>query len=165
MAETDDMLGVAKARAEELAAPGLSPRPRRKVAVLACMDTRIDLFPMLGLAHGDAHLIRNAGGLVTHDAIRSLSASQRLLGTTEIIVIMHDDCGLQGTSDEEFAEALAADGARPPWQLGAFDDTEVKLREGLTTLRSSLELPSRQHIRGFIFNPDTGTLREVHTDH
>src|SRR6476620_7713731 len=102
------MLAVAAAHAEELKAAGLTPRPRRKVAVLACMDTRIDLFPMLGLERGDAHIIRNAGGLVTDDAIRSLSASQRLLGTEEIVVVMHDDCGLHGASEDEFTEALAA---------------------------------------------------------
>src|SRR3712207_8604553 len=90
MANADDMLEVAASRADVLAAPGLSPQPRRKVAVLACMDTRIDLFPMLGLERGDAHIIRNAGGLVTDDAIRSLSASQRLLGTEEVVVVMQD---------------------------------------------------------------------------
>ena len=107
MANADDMLETAATRAEELAAPGLDPRPRRRVAVLACMDTRIDLFPMLGLERGDAHIIRNAGGLVTDDAIRSLAASQRLLGTDEIVVVMHDGCGLHGASEDEFGQALA----------------------------------------------------------
>ena len=100
MPHADDMLRAAGARAEQLAAPGLSPRPRQRVAVLACMDTRIDLFPMLGLERGDAHIIRNAGGLATDDAIRSLSISQRLLGTEEIVVVMHDGCGLHGASEE-----------------------------------------------------------------
>src|SRR5215210_7305849 len=134
MPNADEMLAVAASRTEELAAPGLSPRPRRKVAVLACMDTRIDLFPMLGLQRGDAHIIRNAGGLVTDDAIRSLSASQRLLGTEEIVVVMHDGCGLHGASEDEFAQALAADGARPTWRLGAFDDVEAALLDGLARL-------------------------------
>src|SRR5580693_5585214 len=120
MTSADDMLAVAASRAQELAASGLSPKPRRKVAVLACMDTRIDLFPMLGLQRGDAHVIRNAGGLVTDDAIRSLSVSQRKLGTEEIVVVMHDGCGLRGASEDEFAQALAADGALPTWRLGAF---------------------------------------------
>src|ERR687883_1363079 len=154
------MLAAAAARADELAAPGLSPRPRRKVAVLACMDTRIDLFPMLGLQRGDAHIIRNAGGLVTDDAIRSLSASQRLLGTEEIVVLMHDGCGLHGASEDEFARALAADGVLPTWRLGAFADVEATLRDSLTRLRSSPELPHRDHVRGFVFNPEDGTLRE-----
>ncbi|MDX6639801.1 MAG: carbonic anhydrase [Solirubrobacteraceae bacterium] len=161
MANADDMLAVAAARAPELAAPGLDPRPRRRVAVLACMDTRIDLFPMLGLRRGDAHIIRNAGGLVTDDAIRSLSVSQRLLGTDEIVVVMHEGCGLHGASEDGFAQALAADGVLPSWRLGAFDDVEATLRHSLLRLRSSPELTARDHIRGFIFDPEDGTLREV----
>jgi len=160
MPNGEEMLAVAAARAGELAAPGLSPRPRRKVAVLACMDTRIDLFPMLGLERGDAHIIRNAGGLVTDDAVRSLSASQRLLGTEEVVVVMHDGCGLHGASEDEFAEALAADGVLPTWRLGAFEEVEAALRNGLARLRASRELPNREHIRGFVFDPETGTLRE-----
>src|SRR4051812_32024881 len=155
------MLAVAASRAGELAAPGLSPRPRRQVAVLACMDTRIDLFPMLGLERGDAHIIRNAGGLVTEDAIRSLSASQRLLGTDEIVVVMHEGCGLHGASEDEFRQLLAADGVLPAWRLGAFEDVETTLRHSLSRLRSSPELPARDHIRGFVFDPETGLLREV----
>jgi carbonic anhydrase len=161
MPNADDMLAVAATRADELAARGLDPRPRRKVAVLACMDTRIELFPMLGLERGDAHIIRNAGGLVTDDAIRSLSASQRLLGTEEVVVLMHDGCGLHGASEDQFAESLANDGALPTWRLGAFDDVEATLRRGLARLRSSPELPARDHIRGLVFNPETGALREV----
>jgi carbonic anhydrase len=155
------MLEAAARHAEQLAAPGLSPRPRRSVAILACMDTRIDLFPMLGLARGDAHIIRNAGGLATDDAIRSLSISQRLLGTEEVVVVMHDGCGLHGASEDEFAQALAADGALPHWRLGAFDDVEVTLRHSLERLRSSRELPAREQIRGFVFDPENGTLREI----
>lgn len=161
MPNADEMLSVAAARAEELAAPGLSPRPRRKVAVLACMDTRIDLFSMLGLERGDAHIIRNAGGLVTGDAIRSLSVSQRLLGTEEIVVVMHEGCGLHGASEDEFAQALAADGVLPTWRLGAFRDVEATLSQSLRRLRASPELPARERIRGFIFDPETGALREV----
>jgi carbonic anhydrase len=161
MANGDHMLGVAASRAQELAAPGLSPKPRRKVAVLSCMDTRIDLFPMLGIDRGDAHIIRNAGGLVTDDVIRSLSASQRLLGTEEIVVVMHEDCGLHGASEDEFAQALAADGVLPSWRLGAFGDVEETLRGSLRRLRTTPELPARDHIRGFVFDPETGELREV----
>ncbi len=155
------MLAVAAARAQELAAPGLSPRPRRRVAVLACMDTRIDLFPMLGLERGDAHIIRNAGGLATDDAIRSLSASQRLLGTQEIVVVMHEGCGLHGASEDDFAQALAADGVLPTWRLGAFGNVELALQNSLARLRASRELPSREHIRGFVFDPESGALREL----
>jgi carbonic anhydrase len=161
MPNADDMLEVAASRADELAAPGLSPRPRRKVAVLSCMDTRIDLFPMLGLERGDAHIIRNAGGLVTDDALRSLSASQRLLGTEEVVVVMHEGCGLHGASEDDYAKALAADGVLPTWRLGAFGDVDSTLRDSLKRLRSSPELPSRDQIRGFVFDPETGALREV----
>jgi carbonic anhydrase len=161
MPNADDMLRAAHSRAEELAAPGLDPRPRRKVAVVACMDTRIDLFPMLGIERGDAHIIRNAGGLVTDDALRSLSASQRLLGTEEVVVVMHDGCGLHGASEDEFAESLANDGVLPNWRLGAFDDVESTLRHSLARLRTAAELPARDYVRGFVFNPETGALREV----
>jgi carbonic anhydrase len=157
----DEMLKAAATRAAELAAPGLSPRPRRKVAVLSCMDTRIDLFPMLGLERGDAHIIRNAGGLVTDDAIRSLSASQRLLGTEEIVVVMHEGCGLHRASEDDYRQMLAADGVLPDWRLGAFDDLESTLSHSLARLRSAPELPHRDHIRGFVFDPEDGSLREV----
>lgn len=157
----DDMLAVAASRAEALAAPGLSARPRRRVAILSCMDTRIDLYPMLGLRRGDAHIIRNAGGLATGDAIRSLSISQRLLGTTEIIVIMHHGCGLRGASEDDFVQQLAADGAFPDWRLGAFDDIEATLRKSLARLRASPELTARDNVRGFVFDPETGSLRDV----
>ena len=109
------------------------------------MDTRIDLFPMLGLERGDAHIIRNAGGLVTGDAIRSLSASQRLLGTEEVVVVMHEGCGLHGG----------------PEDLGGFDDLDATLRDGIGRLRASRELAAHDHIRGFVFDPETGALREV----
>ena len=161
MANADDMLATAASRAPDLAAPNLSPRPNRRVAVLACMDTRIDLFPMLGIQRGDAHIIRNAGGLVTDDALRSLSASQRLLGTEEIVVVMHHGCGLHGASEDEFRQALAADGVLPTWRLGTFDDVEATLRHSLARLRSAPELVAHDQIRGFIFDPEDGTLREV----
>ncbi len=161
MSNTDDMLALAAAKVQELAAPGLSPRPRRKVAVLACMDTRIDLFPMLGIARGDAHIIRNAGGLASDDAIRSLSISQRLLGTEEVLVVMHEGCGLCGASEDDFTHALAADGALPNWRIGAFQDVRATLRQGLARLRSSPELSARDRIRGLIFDPESGTLVDV----
>jgi carbonic anhydrase len=157
----DRMLADASAKAAELAAAGLGPRPRRALAVLACMDTRIDLFPMLGIARGDAHIIRNAGGLATDDAIRSLSISQRLLGTREVLVVMHEGCGLRGASEDDFTAALAADRAMPDWRIGAFVDVEATLRLGLARLRSSPELPHRDLVRGLIFDPEDGTLRDV----
>ena len=161
MPHADDMLAAAEGRADDLAAPGLSPRPRRKVAVLSCMDTRIDLYAMLGLERGDAHIVRNAGGLVTDDALRSLAISQRLLGTEEIVVVMHDGCGLHGASEDAFRQQLVADGVLPDWRLGAFDDIEDTLRHSLERLRSAPELIAREHLRGFVFDPESGTLREV----
>jgi carbonic anhydrase len=138
----------------------IGPRPRRRLAVLTCMDARIDPLALFGLRLGDAHVVRNAGGLVTPDAIRSLAASQRLLETNEIAVVMHDGCGLHGASDADFADTLAADGATPDWRLGAFADLEQTLRDGVERLRSSPELPYRKSIRGFVFDPETGRVRE-----
>jgi carbonic anhydrase len=155
------MLSVAAERQDELAVPELDSRPRRRVAVLACMDTRIDLYRLLGLERGEAHILRNAGGLVTDDAIRSLSASQRLLGTEEVVVVMHERCGLLGASEDEFARLLAADGVLPGWRLGGFDDLEATLRAGLGRLRAAAELPVRDRVRGFIFDPRSGSLRDV----
>jgi carbonic anhydrase len=157
----DEMLEAAASRTDRLAVPGMSSRPRRKVAVLACMDVRLDLYTMLGIERGDAHILRNAGGLVTDDALRSLAASQRLLGTEEVVVVMHEHCGMNGGSDDEFARELEADGARPGWRLGAFEDLDATLRDGLERLRSAPELPHRDAIRGFVFDPEAGTLREV----
>jgi carbonic anhydrase len=150
----------AAARADALAVGDMSSRPRRAVAVLSCMDTRIDLYALLGIERGDAHIVRNAGGLASEDAIRSLSASQRLLGTEEVIVVMHDKCGLRGASEDEWGRTLAEDGARPSWRLGAFEDVEAALRDGLARLRSAPELVHRERIRGFVFDPETGALRE-----
>ena len=161
MPNADDMLRTAATRADDLAAPGLNPRPRRKVAVLSCMDTRIDLFPMLGIERGDAHIIRNAGGLATDDAIRSLSISQRLLGTEEVVVVMHEGCGLHRASEDDYRRMLAADGVQPSWRLGAFDDVDATLRGSLQRLRTSPELVARDQVRGFVFDPETGGLREV----
>lgn len=155
------MLQQAASRAPALAVPGLSPRPQRRVAVLTCMDTRLDPLRMLGLSRGEAHIVRNAGGLVTDDAIRSLSISQRLLGTDQIVVVMHENCGLYRASEDEFAKALAADGVLPTWRLGAFEELDSTLRLGLQRLRSSPELIAHDQIRGFVFDPESGGLREV----
>jgi carbonic anhydrase len=125
------------------------------------MDTRLDPLTMLDLRRGEAHIIRNAGGLVTDDVIRSLSASQRLLGTEEVVVVMHENCGLHGASEDEYAKQLSDDGVLPHWRLGAFEDVEDTVRHSLARLRASLELPHRDHIRGFVFDPEDGSLREV----
>ncbi len=158
----DQILAAAAERASALAVPSLDSAPQRKVAVLTCMDTRIDPLAMLDLSVGEAHSIRNAGGLATEDAIRSLAASQRLLGTEEILLIMHERCGMCGASEDAFTALLARDGAAPSWRLGAFDDVQDALARGLAKLRASPELTHRDAIRGLIFDPTTGTLREPH---
>ena len=124
------------------------PHPRRKLAVLTCMDVRIEPLSLLGLELGDAHVIRNAGGLVTDDAIRSLSASQSMLDTEEIVLVMHEDCGMQGA----------------PSELGGFTDLEATLGAALRRLRTSPELKARDRIRGCVFDPETGELRELGAD-
>jgi carbonic anhydrase len=142
---------------------GLLPvRPSRHTAIVACMDSRMDVFGLLGMANGEAHVIRNAGGVVTDDMIRSLSISQRLLGTTEIILIHHTDCGLQKTSDDEFKAAIEADtGIRPPWAVEAFTDPAADVRQSIGRLKASPFIPHKDAIRGFVFDVSDGTLGEV----
>ena len=163
MSVIDEVLAANEIYARTHELRKLTPRPERKLAVLTCMDTRLEIAHIVGIERGDAHIIRNAGGLVTDDAIRSLSISQRLLGTEEVIVIMHEGCGLQGSSEEDLAIALAANGPLPTWRIGAFEDLEKTLEHGLSLLRSSEHLSFRDSIRGLVFDPESGTLREVGT--
>jgi carbonic anhydrase len=157
---TDELLANNRAYAERHEG-GLDKAPRLKVAVLACMDTRLDPYGLLGIGAGDAHLLRNAGGVVTDDVIRSLAISQHMLGTEEVIVIRHTDCGMQSFTDEEFAERLERSaGRRPDWRPGAFADLEGGLRDSLDRLRQSPFLPHR-NVRGFVFDVETGRLAEV----
>jgi carbonic anhydrase len=138
------------------------PIPRRKLAILACMDTRLDPLAALGLGVGDAHVIRNAGGVATDDAIRSLALSQHMLGTTAIAVMGHTDCGLSKTTDDEFADRLEAHaGERPPWRALAFADLEDSVRSSVAALSSSPFLPHRDAVRGYVLEVETGRLREV----
>ena len=137
-------------------------RPARALAVVACMDARLQIFPILGLRPGDAHVIRNAGGIVTDQEIRSLTISQRLLGTREIVLIHHTDCGMQTSTDAQFAAALEQDtGSAPTWSGGFFPDVETDVRESLALLRTNPFLPFRDSIRGFVFDVTTGMLTEV----
>ncbi|MGH9127311.1 MAG: beta-class carbonic anhydrase [Acidimicrobiales bacterium] len=139
-------------------APPASP----KVAVLACMDARLDPAQALGLGAGDAHVIRNAGGAATEDAIRSLIVSQRLLGTEEIILIHHSDCGMLTFTDDAVKHDLeVATGIRPPFALEAFADLDADVRQSMARLKASPWLPHKEHIRGFVYELDTGRLREV----
>jgi carbonic anhydrase len=136
--------------------------PAKRVAVVACMDARLDPQKVLGLGEGDAHVIRNAGGVVTDDEIRSLAISQRLLGTEEIILIHHTDCGMLTFTDEQFSEQLESDtGARPKWSAGCFDDLEGDVRASIAKIRSSPFVPKKDSIRGFVYDVQTGRLNEI----
>lgn len=138
------------------------PRPGRRLALVTCMDARIDVFAAFGLEIGDAHVLRNAGGIVTDDVVRSLCLSQRHLGTREVIVAQHTDCGLQGVSDERLASDIeAATGQSPDWRFGGFDDVEASVRESLRRLRSSPFLSERGRLSGFVFVTASGRLRSV----
>jgi carbonic anhydrase len=142
--------------------PGDVPvAPSRKVAVLACMDSRMPLFGMLGLAVGEAHVIRNAGGVVTDDTLRSLAISQHLLGTRSVVLVHHTDCGLQKATDEEFADLVErTTGHRPPWPARTFTDVEEDVRESARILRACPYLLSDE-VRGTVYDVTTGRLREV----
>ena len=140
---------------------GLSARPERHVAVVACMDARMDIFALFGLGVGDAHIIRNAGGLITSDAIRSLAISQRFLGTREIVLVHHTGCGLYGFDDEAFATDLEAEtGQRPAWKAGGFDDPVEDVRRSIAVIKADPFIPSKL-VRGFVFDVETGGLTEV----
>ncbi len=140
----------------------LHARPATGVAVVACMDARLNPHALLGLGEGDAHVIRNAGGVVTDDVIRSLIISQRLLGTTEVMLIHHTDCGMMSFTDEEVKTRIQAEtGHRPPFALGAFPDLETNVRESITRVEGSPYLPCRNTVRGFVYEVESGRLREV----
>ena len=143
--------------------PGPRPvRPGRQLAVVACMDSRLDLFAALGLAVGDAHVIRNAGGIATDDMLRSLAISQRLLGTREIVLVHHTECGMLNFDDANFrAELRAESGQEPPWDVPGFDDVEADVRSSAERIRSCGWLPHRDQVRGFVFDVATGRITEV----
>ena len=148
--------------AEVRARGGLAAKGTQKVAVVACMDSRLDVFAVLGLTPGNAHVIRNAGGLVTEDTIRSLSISQHLLGTEEILLIHHTGCGMLSFTDEELCSALEADtGARPTWAPGAFTDLADSVRQSIARIQASPFIPRTDALRGFVLDLATGRLAEV----
>ena len=158
----DALLANNERYVEEFADHGLSLRPARKLCVVACMDSRMDIFQMLGLAHGDAHVIRNAGGVVTDDVIRSLVLSQRLLGTREVILVHHTNCGLQTITEDAFKAELEAEvGIKPWWALECFTDPYVDVRQSINRLQHSPFVRHKDHIRGFVYDVDDGRLHEV----
>jgi carbonic anhydrase len=141
---------------------GRPVQPAKHVAIVACMDSRMRIFPLLGMGDGEAHVIRNAGGVVTDDVIRSLSISQRLLGTREIMLIHHTDCGLQKTTEDEFKGAIEAEtGIRPHWAVEAFTYAEQDVRQSIGRIKASPFIPHKDSIRGFVFDVATGKLNEV----
>ena len=140
----------------------LEVNPKRKLAVVGCMDSRMDTFEILGLQHGEAHIIRNAGGVITDDVIRSLCLSQRFLGTREIILLHHTDCGLMRVTEDSFKAELEAEiGIKPWWALESFSDPHADVLQSIRRLHATPFITHKQHIRGFVYNVETGLLEEV----
>src|SRR4051795_13418980 len=161
MTVTDDLLANNARYAETFQGPLPMP-PAKHVAVVACMDARLNVYAALGLAEGDAHVIRNAGGVVTDDEIRSFAISQRVLGTTEIILIHHTDCGMLTFTDEDFRSSIEQDtGVRPHWHSEAFSELEDDVRASIKRITDSPFVPDKSSVRGFVFDVATGKLSEV----
>jgi carbonic anhydrase len=161
MSVTDELLANNAAYAASFSGPLPLP-PAKHVAVLACMDARINVYGVLGLNEGEAHVIRNAGGVVTEDEIRSLAISQRLLGTEEIILIHHTDCGMLTFTDDGFKKSIQEDvGVKPAWAAEAFSDLDDDVRQSVARIRNSPFIPKKDSVRGFVFDVATGKLNEV----
>ena len=161
MTVTDELLQNARRFAEGFDEDALAPVRPTHVAVVACMDARLDPQAILGLASGDAHVIRNAGGVVSDDVVRSLTISQRLLGTTEIILVHHTDCGMVTFRDDDVKDQIATDtGIRPPFALEAFPDLDDDVRQSIARIHASPFVPHKS-VRGFVYDVEKGTLREV----
>ena len=162
MSTTDDLLRNAEEYAASFDKGDLPLPPAKGVAVVACMDARLIPTRVLGLEEGDAHVIRNAGGVVTDDEIRSLAISQRLLGTTEIILIHHTDCGMLTFTDDEFRRSIQEDtGIKPEWAAEAFSDLDEDVRQSIARIQACPFIPNKDSIRGFVYEVETGRLREV----
>ncbi|GIM89256.1 beta-class carbonic anhydrase [Paractinoplanes toevensis] len=163
MTVTDELLANAARYAADFDKGTLPLPPAKHVAVLACMDARLNPYGLLGLSEGDAHVIRNAGGVVTADELRSLAISQRLLGTTEIILIHHTDCGMLTFTDDGFKNAIEQEtGIRPPWAAEAFTDLDADVRQSVRRILEDPFIPVKSSVRGFVYEVETGKLREVH---
>jgi len=162
MSATDDLLQNAGEYAASFDKGELPSPPARKVAVLACMDARLLPSRILGLQEGDAHVIRNAGGVVTDDTIRSLAISQRLLGTQEIVLLHHTDCGMLTFSDDEFKRSIQDEtGIKPAWAVEAFGDLDEDVRQSIARIQASPFIPNKDSVRGFVYDVHTGAVREV----
>jgi carbonic anhydrase len=161
MSKTDEFLDNNRRYAESFG--GMLPLPPAAgIAVVACMDARLNVYGILGLAEGEVHVIRNAGGVITDDEIRSLAISQRLLGTREIILIHHTDCGMLTFTDDGFKTDIEAEtGIKPPWAAEAFSDLNADVRQSINRIKASPFVPHKDSIRGFVFDVATGLLTEV----
>jgi carbonic anhydrase len=161
MSETDRLVANNQEYAASFSGPLPMP-PSAGVAVIACMDARLNVYGILGLDLGEAHVIRNAGGVVTDDEIRSLAISQRLLGTREIVLIHHTDCGMLTFTDDDFKAAIQQDtGIKPPWAAESFADLDADVRQSIARIKASPFVPHTDAIRGFVFDVATGQLNEV----
>jgi len=162
MSTTDDLLRNNARFAEAFDQGDLPLPPARKIAIVACMDARLNPYPILGLELGEAHVIRNAGGVITDDEIRSLAISQHLLGTEEIMLIHHTDCGMLTFSDQDFANKLESEvGQRPAWEARSFSDLDQDVRDSIQRIKDSPFVPRKDSVRGFVYEIETGKLREV----
>lgn len=162
MSNADELIAHNAEYAATFDQAGMAVAPARRLAIVACMDSRLDLFAALGLAIGDAHVIRNAGGVITDDTIRSLVISQRLLGTQEIVLVHHTDCGMLTFRDDELKDAIERDtGVRPNWSPEAFIDLDDDVRRSIARIKASPFVPHTGAVRGFVFEVETGRLREV----
>ncbi len=162
MSATDDLLKHNERYARAFNQGGLPMPPARRVAVVACMDARLDVYRMLGLELGEAHVIRNAGGVVTDDVVRSLVISQRLLGTTEIVLIHHTDCGMLTIDDDAVRAQIERDtGLRPPFALDSFDDPAADVLQSMRRIEHNPYIPHKTPLRGFVYDVQTGRLNEV----
>lgn len=162
MSTTDELKRSNERYAARFDKAQLPMPPSRQVAIVACMDARLDIYRMTGLSEGDAHVIRNAGGVVTDDVVRSLAISQVLLGTTEIVLIHHTDCGMQTFRDDELRAAMEEEvGIRPPFAFEAFSDPGRDVRQSFRRIQASPFVPKKDKVRGFVFDVATGRLLEV----
>ncbi len=159
---TDALVVLNRAGAADLQVSDLQVAPTRRLAIVSCMDSRMDTFEILGLGHGEAHIIRNAGGVITDDVIRSLCLSQRFMGTREILLMHHTDCGLQHVSEDDFKDDLEAEiGVKPVWALESFNDPYADVRQSIQRLRMSPFITYKSHIRGFVYDVTDGLLTEL----
>jgi carbonic anhydrase len=162
MTVIDELLENASSYAETFDKGDLALPPARRIAIVACMDARLNPHALLGLEEGDAHVIRNAGGVITDDEIRSLAISQRLLGTEEIMLIHHTDCGMLTFKDDDLRRQIQDEtGVKPEWAAEAFDDLEEDVRQSIARIKASPFIPRKDKIRGFVYEVETGRVREV----